>query len=71
MKNGKKWSFWTKKNCFLAEFSLAEWGVYPPSPLNGKSSCPKTLSGNGGHPPPLNGKKVVFESFPYMGWSYP
>ena len=31
---------------------------YPPPPLNGKSSCPKTLSGNGGdpHPHPLTEK---------------
>ena len=28
-------------------------GGYPPPPLNGKSSCPKILSGKGGgHPPP-------------------
>jgi len=32
---------------------------YPPPPLNGKSSCPKTLSGNGGTSDPLNGKKTV------------
>ena len=32
----------------------------PPSPLNGKSSCPKTLSGNGGYPhPPLNRKNPL------------
>ena len=27
---------------------LSGIGGYPPPPLNGKSSCPKTLSGNGG-----------------------
>ena len=27
------------------------WGVAP-SPLNGKSSCPKIVSGNGGNLPP-------------------
>ena len=27
-----------------------------PSPLNGKSFCPKTCSGNGGYPPPLTDK---------------
>ena len=47
-----------------AEFSLAELGGTPLPPLNGKSSCPKTLSGIRGyfsnkpiaemgvHPPP-------------------
>ena len=28
-------------------------GGYPPPPLNGKSSCLKTLSRKGGDPPPL------------------
>ena len=34
---------------------LSGIGGYPPPPLNGKSSCPKTLSGRGGTPF-LNGK---------------
>ena len=29
---------------------------YPPYSLSRKSFCQKTLSGNGGTPPPLNGK---------------
>ena len=29
---------------------LSGIGGYPPPPLNGKSSCPKTLSGMGGTP---------------------
>ena len=28
---------------------LSGIGGYPPPPLNGKSSCPKTLSGKGGY----------------------
>ena len=32
-------------------------GGYPPPPLNGQSSCPKTLSGMGGYTPsPLTDK---------------
>ena len=45
---------------FLAELSLAELGCTIPPPLNGKSSCPKTLSGLGGYPHPrLNGKNLL------------
>ena len=32
-----------------------------PSPVNGKSSCPKTLSGKGGYPP-LNGQNPLSSS---------
>ena len=32
--------------------------------LNGESFCPKTISGNGGYPPPLNGKSAkLFRKF--------
>ena len=55
-KKRQKLEFLDLTNLFLAEFSLADSGV-PPYPLNAKSSCPKTPSGNGGYPPLLTGKK--------------
>ena len=58
MKKGKN-SFWTKKTCFLAEFSIAELGGTPPPPLT-ENQCEKKkvffLSGKGGYPTPLNGR---------------
>ena len=64
-KKAKNRVFGHKKTCFLAEFSLVEWGGYPP-PLNGQSLCSKKLSGKGVPPPPLTGKirQVVFEGLP-------
>ena len=38
-------------------------GYPPPSPLNGKSFCQKTLSGKGGHPPAPPYRKIA-ENFP-------
>ena len=38
---------------------LSGIGGYPHPPLNGKSYSPKTLSGKGGYPPPLNGKNPL------------
>ena len=57
-----------KNSCFLADFFLNGIGGYPP-PLNGKSSCPKTLNGIGGYPPPLTDKirLNVFDSVPNNG----
>ena len=46
----QKIDFLDLKYLFLAEFSLAELGGTPSPPLNGKSFCPKTLSGIGGYP---------------------
>ena len=59
---GKR-EFLDLKYLFFSGILLSGIGGVPPSPLNGKSSCPKTLSGNGGYlPPPLTEKirKVVF-----------
>ena len=47
----QKIEFSNLKYLFLAEFSLAELRDTSPTPLNGKSFCPKTLSGNGGYSP--------------------
>ena len=44
------------KSLFLSGFFLSGIGGYPPPPLNVKSSCPKTLGGNGWYPPPLTEK---------------
>ena len=52
MRKGKKWSFWTQKTGFLAEFSLAELGFTPPSPLTENHPAKKTLAEMGGTPPP-------------------
>ena len=52
-----KIEFWDLEKLLFSGI-LAELGVTP-LPLNGKSSCPKTLSGNGGYPPPLNGKNPL------------
>ena len=61
----QKIEFSNLKYLLLAEFSLAELGGTP-LPLKGKSSWPKTLSGNGEYPPPLTEKirSVVFDSLP-------
>ena len=54
----QKIEFLDLKTFFLAEFSLADLGGTS-LPLNGKSSCPKTLSGQGGVTPPLNGQNSL------------
>ena len=46
------------KYLFLSGIFLSGIGGFPPSPLNGKSSCPKTLSGNGGYPITPSAKKI-------------
>ena len=40
------------KYLLFSEIFLSRIGGYPPTPLNEKSSCPKTLSGKGGTPTP-------------------
>ena len=47
MKKGKKWSFWIKKTCFLAEFSLAELGGIPLPPLTENHPAQKPLAERG------------------------
>ena len=54
MKKAKKMEFSDLKYLFFSGIFLSKIGGYPPPPLNGKSSCPKILSGKGGYPPPLN-----------------
>ena len=57
MNKGKKWSFWTKKKCFLVGFSLAELGGTPLPPLIENHPAQKHLSEMGGTPaPPLTEK---------------
>ena len=51
----QKIEFLDLKNLPFSGIFLTGIRGYPPPPLNGKSCCPKTLSGNGGYPP-LNGK---------------
>ena len=51
--------FWTKKTCFLAEFSLAELGGTPPPPLTENHPAQKSLLVMGGTSPPLNGKNPL------------
>ena len=51
MKKGKNGVFGPKKNCFLAEFPLAELG---PPPLTDNHCAQKSLAEWGGTPPPLN-----------------
>ena len=62
-RKGQKMEFSDLKYLFFCGI-----GGYPPPPLNGKSSCSKTHSGNGGYhlPPPLteNIRSVVFDRFP-------
>ena len=55
----QKMEFSDLKYLHFSGIFLSGIGGYPPPPLNGKSSCPKTLSGNGGTSDPLNGKKTV------------
>ena len=64
-KKSKNRVFGPKKNCFLAEFSLAELGGTPP-PLTDNHCAQKSLAERGGTPPPLTDKirQVVFERFP-------
>ena len=54
---GQNIEFLDLKSLLFSEIFLSGiWG-YPPPPLNGKSSCLKSLSGKGGYlHPPLNGK---------------
>ena len=44
----QKVEFLDLKYLFFSGFLLSGIGGVPPSPLNGKSSCPKTLSRKGG-----------------------
>ena len=55
-KRQKKRVFGPKKNLLFSGIFISGIGGYPPPPLNGQSSCPKTLSGKGGYTPPLNGQ---------------
>ena len=56
----QKMEFSDLKYLLFSGIFLSGIGGYPPSPLNRKSSCPKTLSGKGGYPqPPLNGKNPL------------
>ena len=50
-KTRPKMEFSDLKYLLVSGIFLSRIGGYPPPPLNGKSSCPKTLSGNGGYPP--------------------
>ena len=57
---GQKIEFLDLKNLHFNGIFLSGIGGYPPPPLNGISSCPKTLSGKGGYPhPPLNGQNPL------------
>ena len=59
MKKRQKLEFSDLKYLIFGRIFLSGIVGYPAPPLNGKSSCPKTLSGKGGGDtlPPLNGKK--------------
>ena len=48
----QKMEFSDLKYLLFSGIFLSGIGGYPPPPLNGKSSCPKTLGGKGGTPPP-------------------
>ena len=52
----QKIEFFDLKNLFFSEIFLSGVGGYPPPPLNGKSSCLKTLSGKA--PPPALTEKI-------------
>ena len=52
----QKIEFLDLKNLLFSRIFLSGIGGYSPPPLNGQSSCPKTLSGQGGTPPPLTVK---------------
>ena len=49
----QKIEFSDLKRLLFSGIFLSGIGGYPPPPLNGKSSCPNTLSENGGYPLPL------------------
>ena len=57
-KKRQKIEFLDLKKLLFSGIFLGGIGEYPPPPpLNGQSSCPKTLSGKGGYnPPPLTDK---------------
>ena len=56
----QKMEFLGPKYLLFSRIFLSGFGGYPPPPLNGKSSCQKTLIRKGGHPrPPLNGKNPL------------
>ena len=55
----QKMEFSNLKYLLFSGIYLSGFGGYPPPPLNGQSSCPKTLSGKGGTPPPLNGQNPL------------
>ena len=48
-KKGQKMEFSDPKYLLFSRIFVSGIGGYPPPPLNGKSSCPKTPSGNGGY----------------------
>ena len=48
----QKIEFLDLKNLLFSSIFLRRIGGVPSFPLNRKSSCPKTLSGNGGYPHP-------------------
>ena len=53
----QKIEFSNLKYLLFSGIFLIGIGGYPPPPLNGQSSCPKTLSGMGGYTPsPLTDK---------------
>jgi len=52
LKRQQKWNFRTQYTCFLAEFSLAELGGTPLSPLTEIHPAQKPLAEMGGTPPP-------------------
>ena len=56
MKKAKNRVSGPKKNCFLAEFSLAELGDTPPLPLTDNHPAQKPLADRGVPPPPLTVK---------------
>ena len=61
----QKIEFSNLKYLLFSGIFLSGIGGHPPPPLNGKSSCPKTLSGNGGYPPSTEKiRLVVFDGFP-------
>ena len=56
-KKRQKIEFLDLKNLLFSGIFLSGIGGYPHPPLNGQSSCPKTLSGMGGYTPsPLTDK---------------
>ena len=60
----QKMEFLDLKYLLISGFFLSGFGGYPHRPLSGKSSCPKTFSGNGGTPTPLSPWwKIILHNF--------